>query len=226
MTDDYDGVEVIDGAGEHIGKVERTFVDDSNAPRFVEVKFGTLLPKHRLIPSSVADLTDDGELQVPYTKDVIEASPDAPKSDTLEPADLDEITAYYRSDDESQSENEMQVESVAVPTDAEGQSVASASEPPPGRQFDIVDESAGALQVGDEVPAGLEAPIRETADMVEVPVLEEVLVKKTVVREILRVRKSDLVEHQTVEGDVRKEDIEVDDEAGAVVDSGVNPSAP
>jgi hypothetical protein len=226
VTDDYDGVEVVDGAGEHIGKVERTFVDDSNAPRFVEVKFGTLLPKHRLIPTGEADLTDDGQLQVPYTKDVIEASPDAPKSDTLEPADLDDITAYYRRDDRNQNENEIRTESVAVPTYSEGQSVTTVPQRTPSHQFDIVDESGGALQVGDEVPAGLEAPIRETADMVEVPVLEEILVKKTVVREILRVRKSDIVEQETIEGDVRKEGIEIDDEAGAVVDTGFHPSAP
>ena len=95
MNDGYDGVEVMDRGGAGVGKVERTYIDDSGSPRYIEVKFGTLLPRHRLVPAAAADLTDAGVLQVAYDKETIERSPDAPDSDTLEPADLERIDAYY-----------------------------------------------------------------------------------------------------------------------------------
>lgn len=219
MNEDYDGIEVVDGGGERIGKVERTYVDDSNAPRFVEVKFGTLLPKHRLIPTAEADLADDGLLHVPYSKDTIEASPDAPKSDIVEPAELNEINAYYSAGDGTEAEQTPTATAGSTPISADQGKTRAVEDSAPDHRFEVVDESGGGLRVGDQVPAGMEAPIRNRGDTVEVPVLEEVLVKKTVVKDIIRVKKSDMIEYETVEGDVRKEDITVDDESGAVVDS-------
>lgn len=72
---DYDGAHVIDGTGEAIGTVERTYADDSGGVQFVEVKIGTLLAKHRMVPAGEADLQNDG-LHVPYDKGVILSSPD------------------------------------------------------------------------------------------------------------------------------------------------------
>jgi hypothetical protein len=224
VSDDYDGLEAIDRDGTSIGKVERTYVDDSNTPRYVEVKFGALLPKHRLIPTADADLTDDGRLHVPFGKNTIEGSPDAPNSDTLESADLERIDSYYAG-----TESDEAVAAEIDTASASGQSRPEEATDEHGdtslHQFEVVDESARGLEVGDQVPAGMQAPITDRGDVVEVPVLEEVLVKKTVVREILRVKKSDVVEQETVEGDVRKEVLELDDPSGAISESGVGTSS-
>lgn len=221
MSEDYDGLDLIDDSEERVGTVERTYVDDANNPRFVEIKYGALRPKHRLIPASDAELTDAGALQVPFSRDTIEGSPEAPQSDTLEPADFAAITAYYDGLPAGRGQPENAPAAVAPSSDdeVEPEDTSMTQDTAAGRQFDVVDDSAGGLRVGDRVPAGLEAPTREFGDTIEIPVLEEVLVKQTVVKEILRVKKSDLVEYQTVDGDVRKEQAEVDDEAGLVVES-------
>lgn len=52
--------------------------------------------------------------------------------------------------------------------------------------------------------------IRDVGDFIEIPLVEEVLVKQRVVREVIRVRKTELVSTENVEGTVRAEDIEVD----------------
>jgi hypothetical protein len=220
VTADFDGAEVMDSRGTSVGKVERTYIDDAGAPRYVEVKFGTLLPKHRLIPAAEAELRDDGLLEVPFDKDMIEGSPDAPTSDALEPAELQQIDRYYSGSGIEDDSNV--VEEPAPPTAQTARAEGGEDQNQVSRnQFEVVDESAGGLQVGDQVPAGMNAPVTDRGDVVEVPVLEEVVVKKTVVREILRVKKSDVVEQETVEGEVQKETLEVDDPSGAVVDSGV-----
>lgn len=219
MNSDYDGVKVIDSDGESIGKVQRTYVDDSNTPRYVEVKIGALLPKHRLIPAPEADVTDDGSLRVAYSKDVIEGSPAAPDSDTLEPSDLERIDSYYAGIGAQESASAQPAPSSSQAAGDPGSDEQSQS---PRNQFEVVDESAGGLQVGDQVPAGMEAPIVERGDVVEVPVLQEVLAKKTIVKEILRVKKNEVVEQESVEGDVRRETLEVDDPSGSVADAGVD----
>lgn len=220
MNDDFDGVEVTDLNGTSIGKVVRTYIDDANTPRYVEVKFGTLLPKHRLVPVDGGDFADDGHLHVTYDKDVIEGSPDAPDADTLESADLERVDSYYAG---IGSEAGGTVEPAIGASQADADTGRNARPDGPRNQFEVVDESAGGIHVGDQVPAGMEAPIVDRGDTLEVPVLEEVLVKKTVVKEILRVRKSDVVEQETVEGDVRKESVELDDPSGSVTGTGVGP---
>jgi hypothetical protein len=225
VTADYDGASVLDSSGEPLGTVERTYVDDSNAARFVEVKIGTLFAKHRLIPVDDATQDDDGALHVPFDKQTIENSPEPAGGDALEPADLEALQQFYGvaggGDEDGGAESPSSESDLAV-SDADAppsEEAIDSNEQESVTQGAIIDETARGLRVGDEVPGGLTAPIRDDGDVVEVPVLEDVLVKKTVVREILRVKKTDLVEQQTVSGDVRKEDIDVSDPAGVVSDA-------
>ena len=68
---DYDGADLLSGDGDKIGTVERSYVDGTGFARFVEVKIGTLLAKHRLVPTDNAQRLDAG-LQVPFSKAVVE----------------------------------------------------------------------------------------------------------------------------------------------------------
>jgi len=49
--------------------------------------------------------------------------------------------------------------------------------------------------------------ILDRGDYVEIPIVEEILVKKPVVREVLRIRKEVLAETELVEGTVRIEEL-------------------
>src|SRR5206468_145725 len=94
MADDYDGLDVLDSAGENIGTVNRTFIDGGGAPRFLDVRQHGLLRKHRLIPADQLQETGEG-IRVPYTRELIEESPSYDPSDTLEGETLDQVQAYY-----------------------------------------------------------------------------------------------------------------------------------
>lgn len=53
----------------------------------------------------------------------------------------------------------------------------------------------------------LGAPRVVDDDVVEIPLVEEILVKKLVVREIIRVRKDEVIERREVSAKLRKEDV-------------------
>lgn len=72
---------------------------------------------------------------------------------------------------------------------------------------------AGPVTDSGETPS-TESPetatdIRETGDVIEVPIVEEELVKRPVVKEVIRVRKSELTDQRTVDADRRTEEVEV-----------------
>lgn len=209
MIEDFDGADVIDASGEKIGTVERSYVDDQGSIQLVEVKMGGFLAKHRLVPLDAVGRTDQG-LTVPYARDVVEGSPDASSAgDTLEGALLDEVRAYYAGG--------TAVAPPAVPASQVQPGGASEAEVAGGGGEATFPESGA---VTSETPGGLDAgqmgQIRDLGDVIEVPIVEEELVKRPVVKEVLRIRKSALTEQQRVGGEVRKEDIEVNREGDTV----------
>jgi hypothetical protein len=145
---------------------------------------------------------------VPFSKAVIEDSPDASSTgDTLEGDLLDSVRAFYRGD------------------------VAEASVDGSGDE-----EEAGALPVGeadtgDDTGSSQDIPIsentgdsgqtvgtvRDMGDVIEVPIYEERLVRQPVVKEVLRIRKTPQTQQQSVEADLRKEEVEVVKEGDVVV---------
>lgn len=101
MVQDYDGAGVVDPAGSPIGTVERTYDDSQGMARFVEVKIGALFGKHRLVPVEQASFAD-GTLTVPFTKPIVEDSPDAGSAgDTLDGNLMQAAQDYYDSLDQA-----------------------------------------------------------------------------------------------------------------------------
>lgn len=94
--EDFDGQAVIDATGQQVGTVERTYGDQAGKTQMVEVSTGHLLgKKHRLVPVDGASVTDQG-LQVPYTQQTIDNSPDASgASDALDSSLSEQVQAYY-----------------------------------------------------------------------------------------------------------------------------------
>jgi hypothetical protein len=193
----YDGADVVDALGEPVGAVERSYVDESGTIRLVEVAIGSFFPKYRLIPVADAQLID-GRLAVPYTKDVIVESPDAsPTRATLEGALLERVWASYGSGPES--------------TDVAMAGSAAA----PGEDAAAVPASRAGASDDTSEPAPETAPrvgeVRDRGDVIEIPIVEDEVevVRRPVVKEVLRVRKDQVTEQQTIDTTVRKERIEV-----------------
>ena len=94
LLPDYTGAAVVDVAGEPVGTVARSYVDEAGAPRLVSVKLGKRFAKQRLVPVDVATLQDD-TLSIPYTRQMVLAAPDVTAQDTLEGEPLARVRAYY-----------------------------------------------------------------------------------------------------------------------------------
>lgn len=206
MTDDFDGSDVLDGAGDKIGTVERTYVDDSGSARLIAVKIGMLMAKHRLVPATDASQTSDG-VQVPYSKQVIEDSPDVDPGDTLEGASLTEVQTYYqlaREEGASAGSQDDSGDDIGARSISPEAIAAIAETDQRNRPASDFPQAA----TDENTPAGF-GEVRDLGDVIEIPIVEEVLVKKPIVREVLRVRKTHTSEQGTAAADLRRETFEV-----------------
>jgi len=226
MFTDYDGADVFDTEGNKVGTVERTFVDDAGTSRLVEVKLGSLFAKHRLVPVEDAEVGDKG-IQVPFSKAVIEDSPDASHiEDSLEGDLLDRVRGYYNPGSGDGTSEETEDADLADRSAAADRSVAarpitedgSEDEDTAGdtdRATGIVERQPGTVashvDTADVPTSDSErvGDIRDLGDIIEIPIVEEELVKRPVVKEVLRIRKTSGTETQSVGSDVRREDVEV-----------------
>ena len=211
MTDDYDGADVFDASGDKLGHVERSYIDDSNAVQLVEVKLGSLLGKHRLVPVDSANLTKVG-LMLPFTRDAIENSPDAKSAgDTVSGEIYEEVRTYY---DELGTGGSSHTPVVPMSTEVDAADEPGAV-PAAGNAADGEDTSA-ARTAEAPVPQAVETEgpafgqLRTDGDVVEIPIVEERLVKQRVVSHVLRVRKTRETDVQNVTDQVRKESVEAD----------------
>jgi hypothetical protein len=224
---DFDGTDVVDSNGDTVGAVERTYDDGDGVARLVEVKIGALFSKHRLVPLDGAESSDKG-IQVPYDKHMIEGSPDAGSAaDTLEGSFLDSVMAYYGENNDGSDTADAGVDEVgAVPAGEAEMQTADDANADQSVVTPISVAETGASS--DNQQGGALGAVRDLGDVIEVPIVEEVLVKRPVVKEVLRIRKRQITEQQTVEGDVRTAEVEVIDvpdssssgEAGGVGSSG------
>jgi hypothetical protein len=140
----------------------------------VAVQTGALIHKHRLVPTSDAQVTENG-LTVPYDKDTVESSPDASDiGDTLDGDFVDQVRAHY-----------------------EGNRVGDAAVDAavPVRTVDNLPDDFGKDADAETVQTNRRyGDVRDAGDYIEVPVIEERLVKQRVVTEVLRVKKTSLAD--------------------------------
>jgi hypothetical protein len=210
QSDDLTGATLYDSDGNDVGKIEDVYTDDNGTPYYARVKIGTLLAKHRLVPVDDAQSTPDG-FSVPYSKDAIENAPDLPEDvNPLSGMVAEDLRGYYAGTNVATSpatsastETATDDNAAAEPSTASGTAAAVARDETP-----TASGSAGA-GVGQ---------VRDRGDVVEVPIVEERLVKQPVVTEVVRVRKTPTVaEEKTVSADLRKEEVQVESEGDATV---------
>ncbi|GAC1326856.1 MAG: hypothetical protein NVSMB22_18130 [Chloroflexota bacterium] len=217
MDQDYDGLDVFDAEGAKIGHVDRSYVDENGRAGLLEIKMGALLGKHRLIPVEHITPIETG-LKFPFLKKIVEQSPNYASSDTIDSDTLDGIHAYYTG---KQSSAVPDRETTAGPSDTA--SVSATNDPYGAAQETTeIDQHAIAAHLDSTGATGAEqgadlGAIRDLGDIIEIPIVEEQLVKRVVVKEVLRIRKSEIAEMQNVEGTVRKESVEVDKSGEPVI---------
>jgi uncharacterized protein (TIGR02271 family) len=70
------GSELVDSGHQRIGKVGQVFLDDeTSTPQWVTVQTGLFGTRESFVPLAGAHVGDDGDLQVPYSKDQVKDAP-------------------------------------------------------------------------------------------------------------------------------------------------------
>lgn len=94
------GYEVMDSAGNKIGKVDGVWVDDATSElEFVGVKTGWLMGKTHIIPAAQAQVDDGSQtITMPYSDGQIKDAPTFGTDAELSPDDENQIYSYYGMD--------------------------------------------------------------------------------------------------------------------------------
>jgi uncharacterized protein (TIGR02271 family) len=242
IEDRYAGYEVYDHSGSKIGKVDDLFVDESDQPEYIGVKMGFLGMSSTLIPWEAVSSTDDEgrNVTVATDKETAKNGPTFNDDREITPEFEQQVYSYYGLSRSSGSEGSGSYE--AYQAEATASEVRDEDELRVQRTEEELaagtrEREAGALNVRKrvrtdreqiEVPTRHEevsverVPVSEgTAteaqigeDEVSVPVTEEEVVveKRPVVKEEVRIRKDVVEDTEVVEEDVRKEEVDVDDQ--------------
>lgn len=175
------GRDVLDRAGEKIGKFEDMYLDtESDLPEWAAVRIGLLGRRHALVPLSEASEAGK-DLQVPFDKDQVEAAPEVDADGELS---KEEEAALYRHYGLDYSTEESQ--SVLPPQAAEGDAPESTGT--------AAEQDSGAMTRSEEevvsVRGGQMRP-RERVRLKKYVVTEEVPTTIPVQREEIRLEHDD-----------------------------------
>ena len=90
--------ELYDREGEHVGKINALWTDETGQPAFLGVRTPSLVGKTHLMPAARVKLAYDRlRVCVPYTKEEVQAAPSCDPNIDLDDALEAEIIAYYES---------------------------------------------------------------------------------------------------------------------------------
>lgn len=147
---DRDNIRTLEGRtaygsdGEKIGQVGQIFLDDhTDEPTWITVSTGLFGLSESFVPLQGADVDDEGNLRVAYTKDVVKDAPRVDPEGHLDSADQDELFRYYQ----------------ATGYDAERYGVGTGEETPSDR--------AGSVRDRDRQDWDEQLPGRDTATDVD-----------------------------------------------------------
>src|SRR3712207_925823 len=238
IEDRFAGYEVYDQAGEKIGKVDDLFVDESDNPEYIGVKMGFLGTRSTLIPWDAVSRTDDEgrRIDVSVDKETAKNGPTFDDDREITPEFESEVYSYYGLQRASTTEEPGTYEAYqgTQTTDEDELRVQRTEEE---LRAGTRESEAGSVQVRKRVRTDrerIEVPTRHEEvtvervpvegeateaeigeDEVRVPLTEEEVVveKRPVAKEEVRIRKDVVEDTEVVEEDVRREEVEVDDES-------------
>jgi uncharacterized protein (TIGR02271 family) len=234
---DYDawvGRLALDNSGDKIGKIDALYNDDRTGdPEWVAITTGLFGAKQTFAP--IAGATNSGDdLQLAYSKDQVKGAPRVEPDGHLEPAEEDELYAYYgfadasgsqapakrddRDDAMTRSEEELSVAKTSkeagrvrlvkhVVTEDVNVAVPVQHEEVRLEREDITDADRAKAMDGAEISEGEHEVVLNA---------EEVVVSKRVVpQERVKLAKDTVTEEKKISETVRKEEIDVDSDRPA-----------
>ena len=239
IEDRFASYEVYDPNGEKVGKVDDLFVDEGDQPEYIGVKMGFLGMSSTLIPwGAVSNVDDEGRtIAISVDKDTAKNGPTFSDDHEITPEFENQIYSYYglqsaqateepgayeayqgtetttgdelrvqRTEEELRAgttEREAGQVSVRkrVRTDREQIEVPTRREEVSVERVPVEDATATEAEIGDEE---ISVPLTEEEVVVE---------KRPVAKEEVRIRKDVVEDTEVVEEDVRREEVEVDDQS-------------
>jgi uncharacterized protein (TIGR02271 family) len=229
-SQDLRGRDVYDRDGNQLRSVEDLYVDaEEYYVRFLDVASGGFLgigEKHFLIPVEAVTDANEDRVTIAEDQETVKGAPDVPLNPVIEPGNVQKLDDYYgsqttatRTSGESEGD-ELRVQRTeeelrAGTREREAGDVRVTKSVRTDRERAKVPTRREEVKV-DRVPVEGEASEADIGDdEVRVPVTEEEVVveKRPVAKEEVRVRKDVVEDTETVEEDVRREEVDVDDES-------------
>ena len=236
FEDRFSGYEVYDQNGEKIGKVDDLFVDENDNPEYIGVKMGFLGMSSTLIPWQLATVDEaSGRIDVSVDKETAKNGPAFDDDREITPEFENQVYSHYGLQRATTTEEPGAYEAY------QGAGTADADELRVQRTEEELragtrEREAGAINVSkrvrtdrermevptrheevtvDRVPVEGEATEAEIGDdEVRIPLTEEEVVveKRPVAKEEVRIRKDVVEDTEVVEEDVRREEVDIDDQ--------------
>jgi uncharacterized protein (TIGR02271 family) len=237
IEDQYAGYTVYDQSDQKIGKVDDLFVDENDQPEYIGVKMGFLGTSSTLIPFQMASVDDSRQAIVVSTdKETAKSGPAFDDDREITPEFENQVYSYYglqqasgstesgayadySSEDTVEDRDELRVqrteeELTAGTREVEAGAMKVRKRVRTDREQIEVPTRREEVSV-ERVPVSGEATEAEIGeDEVVVPVTEEEVVvgKRAVAKEEVRIKKDVVEDTEVVEEDVRREEIDVDDQ--------------
>ena len=235
LEERFAGYEVYDSSGEKIGKVDDLFVDEQDNPEYIGVKMGFLGMSSTLIPMEICTVDEAGQrINAATDKETAKNGPTFDDDREITPDFENEVYSYYglqRAETteepgaygayqgETTDEDELRVQRTeeelrAGTREREAGALNVRKRVVSERQQMEVPTRREEVTV-DRVPVDSETSEAEIGDEeIRVPVTEEEVVteKRPVAKEEVRIRKDVVEDTEVVEEDVRREEIDIDDE--------------
>ena len=238
--DRYAGYTVYDQADQKIGKVDDLFLDENDSPEYIGVKLGLLGTRSTLIPFGMTTVDEaNSSITVSTDKYTVQNGPTFDDDQEISPAFENEVHGFYGlhertgssedrgtyADYSSSSGSELEDKDELRIQRSEEELVAGTREREAGsmrvRKRVRTDRERVEVPVKHEEVSVERVPVEGEAteaqigeDEVEVPVTEEEVVvdKRAVAKEEVRLRKDVVEDTEVVEEDVRREEIDVEDD--------------
>jgi uncharacterized protein (TIGR02271 family) len=237
IEDRFAGYEVYDPNGEKIGKVDDLFVDESDQPEYIGVKMGFLGTSSTLIPWDVVDNANDegGRIELSVDKDTAKNGPAFDDDREITPEFENQVYSHYGLQRASTTEEPGAYEAYQG-TETADEDELRVQRTEEELRAGTMEREAGSVQVRkrvrtdresvevptrreevsvERVPVEGEAAETEIGDNeVSIPVTEEEVVveKRPVAKEEVRIRKDVVEDTEVVEEDVRREEVDIDDQ--------------
>ncbi len=236
VEDRFADYTVYDQHYEKIGKVDDLFINEADQPEYIGVKMGFLGTRSTLIPIDMVRVNDERQLvEVSADKDTVKSGPTFDDDREITPEFESEVYSYYGLQRASTTEEPGTYEAYqgTQTTDEDELRVQRTEEE---LRAGTREREAGGVHVRKRVRTDrerIEVPTRheevsvervpvdsETSEAeigeeeIRVPLTEEEVVteKRPVAKEEVRIRKDVVEDTEVVEEDVRKEEVDVDDQ--------------